>query len=118
MSKLLTLKKNYEFNRVYKKGRFFVGNILVIYVIKNRFAKNRFGISASKKFGNAVKRNRMRRILKESIVFYEPFVKEGYDIVFVAHKQSVIPNTKDVLKEMKFLFKKTDVYNKENEISK
>ena len=107
------LKKNYEFSRVYKKGSFFVGKFMVLYIIKNRRQINRLGLTTSKKVGKAVKRNRLRRLLRESYRVYEEFIENGYDIVFVARSTEDLPDFNTVKKEMKFLFKKLDIFDRE-----
>jgi len=67
-----------------------------------------------KKFGKSVKRNRMKRLIRENYRLYEEFVKKGYDLVFVARNTEQMPDFKDVKKEMKFLMKKLDIFEQEN----
>jgi ribonuclease P protein component len=113
MIKTVPIKKNYEFMRVYKKGKFFVGKNLILYTLVNRKRTNRLGITASKKIGGSVKRNRVRRLIKENYRMYEEFVKDGIDFVFVARVRGIIPEFNEIKKEMKFLLKKLDVFNQE-----
>lgn len=103
MKKTESLKKNYEFSRVYKKGRFFAGKFIVMHTLKNKYSFNRLGITVSTKFGKSVKRNRIRRLIRENYRINEDFIREGYDIVFVARKQDSMPSYRQVGKEMKFL---------------
>ena len=63
-----SLKKNTEFQAVYKKGKSYANKYLVMYVLENQSNKNRIGISVSKKVGNSVKRNRAKRLMKESTI--------------------------------------------------
>ena len=63
------------------------GNI-AFYYRKNRFPYNRLGITVSPKVGNAVTRNRIRRLLKENYRLLDG-LKKGYDMVIVARKRSV-----------------------------
>lgn len=79
-----SIKKNVEFKRIYRKGTSHVGRHLVVYLLKNRLNENRLGITVSKKVGNAVTRNRVRRLIKESFRKYEDTLMPGYDIVVVA----------------------------------
>lgn len=113
MKKTVTLKKNYEFVRVYKKGRFFAGKYIVIYVLKNRYGTNRIGITANKKVGKSVKRNRAKRLIRESYRVYEDFIPPGLDIVFVARAVETKYNLAVILKEMKFLLKKVQAFDQE-----
>lgn len=113
MKKTVTLKKNYEFVRTYKKGSFFPGKYIVIYVIKNRFGKNRLGITANKKVGNSVKRNRAKRLIREGYRFYEDFITSGIDVVFVARGVDTKYGLAEIKKEMKFLLKKMKAFDQE-----
>jgi len=110
MEKTVPIKKNYEFARVYRKGKYYSGKYIVLYVLKNNYDINRLGITVSRKFGKSVKRNRIRRLIRESYRLLEPYVKAGNDIVFVARKQENMPEYRYINKEMKFLLKKLDIF--------
>ena len=115
MSKLLTLKKNFEFSRVYQRGKYYVGRKMTMYSHKNRCEETRFGISASKKVGKAVQRNRIRRLIKENICQYQDSISPGYDIVIVVRKNDDLPTFNEIKKEMKFLLKKLKVLDVKND---
>ena len=99
--------------RVYKKGSFYVGKHIVLYVLANNMSINRLGITTSKKVGKSVKRNRIRRLIRESYRFYENFIKKGYDCVIVARSAEELPGFLEIRKEMKFLFKKLTIFDRE-----
>ena len=61
-----SLRKNREFLKLYRSGKFFVGRKLVLYVKENRMQINRLGISTARNFGNSVERNRIRRLIREN----------------------------------------------------
>ena len=61
MKAAVTVKENYEFRRIYRKGRSAVSPYFVVYCLKNRAGASRLGITVSKKLGHAVVRNRVRR---------------------------------------------------------
>ena len=63
MDVIVPMKENRDFRRVYARGRSYVSPSLVTYVLKNRNAALRVGITTGKKVGNAVKRSRSRREL-------------------------------------------------------
>lgn len=92
MKKTTTLKKNYEFRRVYNKGKSGVSPFLVVYVRPNRGGRNRLGVTVSTKLGKAVVRNRVRRRLREIYRLAQPEMKQGYDVVLVARTRSVTAN--------------------------
>lgn len=111
MKRTVSLKKNYEFVRIYKKGKFFAGRFIVIYVMKNRFGTNRLGITVNKKVGKSVKRNRMKRLIRESYRFFEDFIPPSLDIVFVARSVETEYGFAEINKEMKFLLKKLQAFD-------
>ena len=61
-----SLKKNRDFQNVYKKGKSYANRYLVMYVLKNDTERNRLGISVSKKVGNSVIRHHVTRLIRES----------------------------------------------------
>jgi ribonuclease P protein component len=113
MKKTTSIKKNYEFVRIYKKGKFFVGKYIVIYVMKNNFGSNRLGITVNKKIGKSVRRNRAKRLIRESYRFYEEFIPAGLDIIFVARSVETEYGFAEVRREMKFLLKKMQAFDQE-----
>jgi ribonuclease P protein component len=84
MTTLYKLKKNYEFKKVYTEGRYYVEKFVVMYIIVNNSASNRVGFSVSKKVGNSVIRNKVKRLMKEVYRKYADNNKIGFDIVFTA----------------------------------
>ena len=81
-----SLKKNNEFQRVYRKGTSQANRYLVMYVLENhdRHMENRLGISVSKKVGNSIVRHRVTRVIREVMRLHWKEIKSGYDIVIVA----------------------------------
>ncbi len=78
------LKKNSDFQLVYKKGLSKANRHLVMYILENHRNENRIGISVSKKIGNSVVRHRVKRLIRESYRLNEERFLVGYDIVFIA----------------------------------
>lgn len=89
MKKAVTLKKNYEFRRLYQRGNSAVGSGMVLYCRKNRLDRNRLGITVSTKLGHAVVRNRARRRLREIYRLNSDRLTAGWDIVLVARSRAV-----------------------------
>lgn len=79
-----SLKKNKDFQIVYKKGISYGNKYLVMYVKENELECNRIGISVSKKVGNSIVRHRMTRLIRESYRLQEEKFKCGLDIVIIA----------------------------------
>ena len=78
-----SLKKNKDFQVVYRKGKSYANKYLVMYILKNDMDINRVGISVSKKVGNSVVRHRMTRLIRESYRLQESTFQRGLDIVVV-----------------------------------
>ena len=91
MSEYITLKDNRDFSGLYRRGKSFVGPVLVTYVLKNKSDNLRFGITTGKKIGKAVRRTRSRRVIREAYYKLYPDIKKGYDFVFVARGKTPSP---------------------------
>ena len=91
-----SLRKNYDFQKVYKKGKSYANKYLVMYVLENELDRNRLGISVSKKVGNSVIRHRVKRLVKESYRLNESVFQEGFDIVVVARTTSKARSYKEI----------------------
>ena len=96
MKPSVTLKENYEFRRLYQKGASAVGGCMVIYCRRNRLGRNRLGITVSVKIGNAVKRNRARRRLREVCRLNSPCLCQGWDMVLVARGRTLTAPWKEL----------------------
>lgn len=79
-----SLKKNRQFQFVYKNGRSRANKYLVMYIKENGLGMNRIGISVSKKVGNSVVRHRVTRLVRESYRLHENIFNSGLDMVIVA----------------------------------
>ncbi len=84
-----TMKKNYEFHRLYSKGKSAVTPFLVVYARRSRRPGNRIGFTVSTKLGHAVKRNRVRRRLREIYRLHEDEFAPGTELVAVARARAV-----------------------------
>ena len=102
MNNTIMLKKNYEFKRLFSKGKFIYGDNIHIYFIVTRKDYNKFGIAVSKKNGKAVIRNHIKRLIREVYKQFENNVNLGVDIL-------VITNNKKETKEISFYDIKKDM---------
>lgn len=89
MKYTVPLKQNHEFRRLYNKGKSAVSPYFVIYCRKTGRPINRLGITTGVKLGNAVKRNRARRRIRELYRACEEKLAVGYDIVIVARTRVI-----------------------------
>jgi ribonuclease P protein component len=86
MEKRFRLRKNSDFQRVYRKGHSWVHPLLVLYALRNDLGYSRFGFSASKQVGGAVVRNRARRLMREAIRLRQAMIADGWDMVIIARR--------------------------------
>lgn len=107
-----SLKKNFQFRAVYRKGISLADRNLVIYLLKNGNDINRIGISVSKKVGNSVVRSRVTRLIRESYRLNEEFVKCGYDIVVIARVSSKDKDYNNISRSLINLLKRHHIYSK------
>ena len=127
MKKTVSLCKNYEFYRAYKKGSFKAGRYLAVYAYPNRRGVSRLGISVGKRAGNSVQRSRLTRLIRESYRLSEEKVKDGYDIVVAAKavrrgaektsrkvKALYVPNFHEIDSELYKLMNKLDLFQEQD----
>lgn len=117
------LRKNNEFRNVYRRGKSFSTDTLVLYVYKVNLRneaerENRVGISVSKKVGKSVIRSRVKRLIKESYRLNNDNLKRSYDFVFIARTAAKDKTFKEIEESMKKLFRKAGLYKSEKNIIK
>ena len=84
LKKAYRIKKNNEFQQIFKTGKSFANRELVIYYKRKEDQEHfRIGISVGKKIGNAVTRNRVKRCVREAFIQLEPSVKNDVDIIII-----------------------------------
>lgn len=99
----LRLLKSKDFKRVYESGRRKNSQTLQVFYIPNHSENSRFGISVSKKFGFAVKRNLLKRWIREAIRKNKTLIQGGLDVV-VHPRLNVDSSSKQILLELNNLF--------------
>ena len=75
------LTKTEQYALVYNEGRSWVSDLVVMKALPNGLALSRYGISVSKRVGNAVTRNRVKRLLREILRITQ--LEPGWDMVFM-----------------------------------
>ncbi|AIM16558.1 MULTISPECIES: ribonuclease P protein component [Neobacillus] len=114
MRKELRIKKNQDFQAVFQKGRSFANRQFVVYSLE-KVGQDAFriGLSVSKKLGNAVTRNRIKRYIRQSIFELKDQLKQGYDYVIIARKPAAEMDMSEVKKSLTHVLKVGKVLEKD-----
>ena len=112
MKNTLMLKKNYEFRKVLSKGKFFSGKFINAFIMENRKDYNLLGLAISVKTAKSVKRNRIKRLIRENYYFFEDKIKKGKSIVFLWNKEALVQdiNFLKIKTDMERIFDKADMF--------
>ena len=111
------LKKKKDFQAVYSHGKSYANRFLVLYVFRSNGFQGKVGFAAGKKLGNAVKRNRVKRLLRESYRMNQGAIKDGVSLLFVGRKAAVDAGCQDLEKAFLALAKKAGIMAGDAEFS-
>lgn len=110
MRKEQRVKKNSEFQEVFKKGTSIANRQFVVYRLKKEEQKFfRIGLSVSKKIGNAVVRNQVKRYIRQVFLELKDDVKDQYDYVIIARKPAADMDFHEIKKSLIHVLKKSKV---------
>ena len=110
-----SLKKNKDFQIVYRTGKSYANRFLVMYIRKNGMNRNRLGISVSKKVGNSVVRHHLTRLIREGYRLQEEHFLCGYDIIAVVRVNAKNSTFADIKSALIHLGKLHKIYISEKE---
>ncbi|MDO7906159.1 ribonuclease P protein component [Paenibacillus sp. JX-17] len=110
MQKRLRLRNRVDFSRVYRHGKSFANYQFVVYWFRRREVEQfRVGVSVSKKVGNAVVRNRMRRLVKEIVRHHESEIIEHIDLIFIVRKGALSMSYQELEKSLLHVLRKASL---------
>ena len=108
------LKKRYQFNYVYKAGTHFGEKAMVLYATPSKTRSIKVGFAVTKKIGKAVKRNFIKRRLREIVAKHLPYLKQNYNIIVVA-KECISDFSFEALeKQFVNLLKQAELFNEKD----
>ncbi len=105
-----TLCRNYEFARVYQKGHHVAGRLVVLHYLRRNRPQIRLGVTASRQVSGSVRRNRIKRLLRESYRLHETHVRPGYDLILVGRASADKPGLAQVEQEVIRLCKRAGIW--------
>lgn len=123
--KFPAIKEHHLYNKAYRSGKHFFGRYVCVYVLKDLHAGrlkkehpqkifvNRLGLSVSKKVGGAVKRSRAKRVIRAAYCPHKDALKKGFLIVISAKPEIIGVKSGDVARELKYAFKKLEMFEKD-----
>lgn len=117
MKKTKMLKKNYEFKKVLTKGKYYSGSQIEAFIKKNNIEnQNLLGIAIGVKIAKAVKRNKIKRLIRETYKEYEMKIKTSNSIIFLWKKKVPVEeaNFVNIKEDMKNIFRKSNLFIEEN----
>lgn len=105
------LRNKKDFSRIYSKGKSIGDRYIVLFFKRNNLDYYRKAFLASKKVGNSVKRNRARRLMKESVRLLEFDLPKGYDYIFIARNTIDGKSYSEVSRSIKSALKSSGTLN-------
>ncbi|MFC2068133.1 ribonuclease P protein component [Chloroflexota bacterium] len=107
------LTKSTQYALVYNKGNSWTSSLLVMKAIPNGLEKSRYGLSVSRRLGNAVTRNRVKRRLRE--ILRLTTLHPGWDIIFIARPKAASADYDNLEKNVKGVLSRAQFLTREYE---
>ena len=110
LAKNYRMKKNSQFDYIFKNGKVLKNSKLLVFYSSSKSKNPKVGIVVSKKIGNSVTRNHVKRLLRESIKSYIQNLKTSYNYIFVARPGIETISLQEINNIISKLIEKTDLY--------
>lgn len=108
MRKELRVRKSQEFSEIIKNRQFYSSKVMTLYVKEKKEDQNRVGLSVSKKIGNAVVRNKVKRQLRMMVQETYTF-HENFDTIILIREQFTKESYESNKKVLELLLKKVKI---------
>lgn len=109
MQRKYRLRRNSDFQKVRRNGKFYASPLMALAFLRNEFDYSRFGFVVSKKLGTAVQRNRVKRRMREVARLRFNHIKSGFDLVFIARPPASQANYKQIERFLEDLLMQADL---------
>ena len=111
MKKEYRVKKNKEFQEAFKKGKSFANRQFVVYSLEKPGQEHfRIGLSVSKKIGNAVMRNQIKRYIRQAFLEMENDLHNHFDYIIIARKPVAEMGFQEIKKSLTHVLKLSKVF--------
>ena len=115
MKKRFRVKKEKDFNAIFQEGKSVANRKFVVYRLENSEQHFRVGLSVSKKLGNAVTRNQIKRRIRHVLITHKDQIIENLDFVVIARKGVEEMNYTEIEKNLLHVLKLANIYQEGNE---
>jgi ribonuclease P protein component len=109
MQRQFCLRRSADFEHVRAQGRVWRHPFVMLSMVRNDLAHNRYGFITSRRLGSAVVRNRVRRVLREVVRLASPKLRQGFDVVFIARNEILDQPYSEVKEVLDQLFRRADL---------
>ena len=109
MKKIYRLKKNEDFSKIIKKKKSFSNKSYILYIDKKNDEQAKIGISVSKKIGNAVVRNKIKRQIRMMLIEKEYYKIINYDIIIIVRVNYLLNKYDENKKYLDFIMKTSKI---------
>lgn len=106
MKRQYRLRRNSDFQRVRRLGKFHASPLMVLAFLRNELDHSRFGFVVSKRLGQAVQRNKIKRRMREATRLRLEKIKPGFDVVLIARQPMNQANYADIEQSLEHLLAK------------
>ncbi|MBQ2712261.1 MAG: ribonuclease P protein component [Clostridia bacterium] len=113
MQAVYRLRKNNQFDHVYRRGKSVACQFFVLFFVPSKNEKLKVGFSVSKKIGKSVVRNLIKRRLKEAFRREIPLMQQRFHFVVLARSAAAEASYAQLQSALKRLLKKANLYSKE-----
>ena len=110
MQRKFRLTKSTDFKRVRRLGKSYAHPLVVLIKHPTKIETTRFGVSAGRSVGNAVRRNRAKRRLRECVRPQIPILQTGWDVILLARKPMAQAKFADIESAVNTLLQRAGLY--------